>query len=74
MTGSAVTGGNAVELAVAVNGVVAGVTETVAAKTGGAAWWVTLAPEMFTRGHNTVEVFQILGGPTNPRLVPVRAG
>jgi hypothetical protein len=61
-------------LAIAVNGVVAGLSETaldpgVANRTQ---FWGMLAPDAFVDGDNTVELYAIEGPADAPRLVPVR--
>ncbi len=66
-------------LAVAVNGTVAGIG-TIAqisntfykASSFTNDWWASIAPSLVHRGKNHIELYQVLGTPAEPRLVPVR--
>jgi hypothetical protein len=61
-------------LAIAVNGVVAGLTFTFEAEPGAphTTFWSPLLPSAFHKGHNAVQVYRIEGSPQAPRLVAVR--
>lgn len=61
-------------IAVAVNGVVAGLAETDAEPgvTESTRFWGLLAPEAFLDGTNTVALYLVDGPATAPRLTPVR--
>ena len=63
-----------VPLAITVNGVVAGVSETArtSAQSPGTSFWATLPPQLFERGRNEIGVYVINGTPADPRLVKVR--
>ncbi len=65
---------NGSQLAITVNGVVAGMARTYLAKAGAkqTIFWSSLPPQMFRRGHNTIGVDLITGTPADPHLVPVR--
>lgn len=60
-------------LAIAVNGVVAGLFETFGAPSGGRTeFWGTLPPELFRAGANSLTLYLIEGTPAAPVLRPVR--
>jgi hypothetical protein len=63
------TGGRAV--AITVDGVVAGMSATVAT-TNGSRFWGVLAPQLFHRGHNDIGLALVDGDPRAPRVTPVR--
>jgi hypothetical protein len=60
-------------IAVAVNGVIAGISATVSRGPGSprTAFWASLAPQMFVKGHNDIDVYLIDGTPAAPHLVKV---
>jgi arylsulfatase A-like enzyme len=60
-------------VAVAVNGVVAGMATT--APVPGSdrrVYWATLAPQLFRDGRNDVRLYVVTGTPADPELTPVR--
>ena len=68
------TGG--IPLAIAVNGTIAGVTESVLENPDSpeATFWATASPRSFRRGANEIVVYEIRGSPAAPRLRRLPAG
>jgi hypothetical protein len=62
------------DIAIAVNGVIAGLarTELDPGVTESTRFWALLAPEAFVDGTNTVELYTVEGPADSPRLAPVR--
>lgn len=57
-----------VDLAVAVNGTIAGVTRSYTVVEGGKRWSALLTPTLFVDGANDVAVYEITGSPGSERL------
>lgn len=66
------TGPTPEPMAITVNGVIAGLTQSSPRGAGSADFWATLSPDAFRRGQNVVGVYLIRGTPASPQLERVR--